>query len=130
MDGCWALPALRVRDELDAVAELSGVCEVGQLNGAYAAPVNLLDRHVRAVREPRHDDQLVSGIPSIHVRARIRLRKTTALRLGECSVERIYILAHADENDVGAAIDDCVDGDDAVHAKGLAQHVADRQSRA
>src|ERR1700730_10049664 len=122
MDGCWALPALRVRDELDAVAELSGEGGAGRWKGAYPAPFTLLARHVRAVREPRHDDQLVSGIPSIHVRARIRLRKSTALRLGEGSVERNAVLAHAREDDVGGAVDDCVDGDDAVTAEGLAQH--------
>src|ERR1700736_6768924 len=117
MDGGWTLPPLRVRDELDAVAELSGVGEVGQLHGAYAAPVNILDRHVRAVREPRHDDQLVSGIPSIHVRARIRFRKSTALRLGEGAVERVAVFAHAGEDYVGRAVDDGVDGGDAVTAE-------------
>ena len=80
-------PRLRRRfviaEQLDAVAELLGVGDVGRLQLGDALDVRLGELHRHAERDRADDRRLVRGVDAVDVEGRVGLGVAEPLRLGE-----------------------------------------------
>ena len=86
----------RARDaeQLDAVAELLGVADVGRLQLGDAFDVRLVELHRHAERDGAHDRRLVRGVDAFDVEGRVGLGIAQALRLLQHGVEVQPLGAH------------------------------------
>ena len=72
-----------MREQLDPVAELLGVGDVGRLQVDDAFDVGLVELHRHAERDRAHDRRLVRGVDAGDVEGRVGLGIAEPLRLGE-----------------------------------------------
>ena len=121
---------VRLRDaqQLDAVAELFGVFDVGRVQFGDAFDVGLVELHRDAERDRRHDGHLVRGIDALDVEGRIGFGVTQALRLFQHGVESQALVAHLGQDEIGRAVDDAGDPLDAVGRQAFAQRLDDRNA--
>src|SRR5258708_14273144 len=112
-------------EQLDTVAQLLRVADIllGQPRDTFLVALVELHRHAEGDR--RHDGELVRGVDSFDVEARVGLRVAELLRFLEHRVERKALLAHLREDEVGGAVDDPGDPLDAVGGEPLAQRLDD-----
>ena len=74
------------------------------------------------------NDRLVRGIPAIHIQRGIRLRVAEFLGLREDRSKIQPLIGHPAQNIIARAIEDSMDGLEAVSHKGLAHGFDDRNS--
>ncbi|KFB71722.1 MAG: hypothetical protein AW09_003140 [Candidatus Accumulibacter phosphatis] len=115
-------------EQLDAVAELFSVPDVGRVELADAFDVRLLEAHRVAESNRRHDAELVRGVHALDVEGRIGLGVAEALRFLEHRGKGQTLVAHLGENEVGGAVDDAGDPLDAVGGETFAQCLDDRDA--
>ena len=114
----WRVAPLGDREQLDPVAELLGVGDVGRLQVDDAFDVGLGELHRNAERDRAHDRRLVGGVDAGDVEGRVGLGVAEPLRLGERGREVDPLLAHLREDEVGRAVDDPGDPLDPVGGRG------------
>ena len=107
------------REQLDPVAELLGVGDVGRLQVDDALDVRLRELHRNAERDRADDRRLVRGVDAGDVERRVGLGVAEPLRLGERGREVDPLLAHLREDEVGRAVDDPGDPFDPVRGQAL-----------
>ena len=128
--GAPALASRRrvIAEQLDPVAELLGVGDVGGLQLGDALDVRLGELHRHAEGDGADDRRLVRGVGAVDVEARVGLGVAQALRLGQRGGEVDALGAHLREDEVGGAVDDPGDPLDAVGGEALAQRLDDRDA--
>ena len=102
------------REQFDRVAQLAGVAEVRRVEvaDAFAEDVGLADGAAEGQRAEYRE--FVGGVRAVHVFGGVGLGVAVALRLGEGCVVGRAVLGDARQNVVRGAVDDGVDGGDAV----------------
>jgi hypothetical protein len=120
-----SLAPARDAQQLDAVAQLLGVLDVGggQLGDAF--DVGLVELHRDAEGDGAHQRGLVRGVHAFDVEGRVGLGIAQALRLLQHHVEVQALVAHLGQDEVGGAVDDAGDPLDAVGRQALAQRLDD-----
>ncbi len=78
-----ALDALGDAQQLDAVAQLLGVLDVGRAELGDAFDIGLVELDRNAVGDRAHDRGLVRRVHALDVEGRVGLGITQALRFGE-----------------------------------------------
>ena len=119
---------LRHTQQLDAVAELVGVADVGRLQLGDAFDVGAIKLHRHAEGDRTHDRDLVGGVYAFDVERGIGLRVTQALGLREHLGKVRSLGAHLGEDEVGRAVDDAGHPFDAVGGEPFAQRLDDRDT--
>ncbi|EWS65311.1 hypothetical protein Y695_01444 [Hydrogenophaga sp. T4] len=117
--------ALGDAQQLDAVAQLFGVFDVGGAELGDALHVGLVELHRDAESDRAHERDLVRRIHPLDVEGRVGLGVAQALRLLEHDVEVQPLVAHLGQDEVGRAVDDAGDPLDAVGGEALAQRLDD-----
>src|SRR6266576_315613 len=117
-------------EQLDGVAELFGKLDIQRADVPDAFDVNLLRVHPETVRERSEDADLVLRIPAVNVEIRRRFGITLLLRVLEHRIEVRTFELHAREDVIAGAVDDPVEGGDAVADKTFAQRLDDRYAAA
>src|SRR5260370_6574990 len=97
---------LRVRDELDRVAELACISKVDRLDAFDAFTEDVVRPDLDLVSDRPKDRELVGGIESADVVRGIRLCKAGGLSLANSIAERETGTRHAAEHVIGGAVDD------------------------
>src|SRR5258708_30869619 len=97
---------LRVRDELDGVAELARVAEVDGPDSLDAFAVDVRRPDADLVSDRAEDCQLVSGVETLDVVGGVGLRVTGNLRFFDRGLEIQTVGAHPSEHEVRGAVDD------------------------
>ena len=123
-----ALAPLGDGKQLDPVAELLGVRDVGALQLADALDVGLVELHRHAEGDRAHDRRLVRGVDAGDVEGRIGLGIAQPLGVGERAREVDALLSHLRQDVIGRAVDDPGDPLDAVGGEPLAQRLDDRDA--
>ncbi len=95
--------------ELDGVAQLTGVAEIARRQPAYALPRNVFGPDAGVEGQAGQDGQLVGGIVPVDVVGGVRLGVAKVLGLGQTSIEIQAISTHASEDVVSGAVDDGAD---------------------
>ena len=112
-------------EELEAVAEPARVDDVLLLDLAQALGVELGRWHPEAVGERGENGGLVRGVVAVDVERVVGLGVPEALGFREYVLELEALRVHAREDVVAGAVDDAVDGKDAVGDEALAQRADD-----
>jgi hypothetical protein len=86
--------ALGDAQQLDAVAQLFGIADVGRLQRGDAFDVGLVELHRDAERDGAHDRGLVRGVHAFDVEGRVGLGITQLLRLLQHGAEVQALGAH------------------------------------
>jgi hypothetical protein len=120
--------ALGDAQQLDAIAQLLGVGDVGRLQLRDALDVRLVELHRDAERDRAHDRRLVRRIDAFDVEGRVGLGITQRLRFLQHDREVEALGAHLRQDEVGRAVDDAGDPLDAVRGQALAQRLDDRDA--
>ena len=107
-------------DELDAVAEFIGETDVRGRDFFDALDEDILRIDPKAVGERGEDDSLVGGIPAIDVQSGVGLGVAQFLGLGEDRCKIKSLASHARDDVVARAVENSVDGLEAVPNKGFA----------
>jgi hypothetical protein len=111
--------------QLDAVAQLFGVADVGRLQRGDALDMRLVELHRNAEGDGRHDGRLVRGVDTFDVEGGVGLGITQALRLLQHDAEVQPLGPHLRQDEVGGAVDDAGHPVDAVGREALAQRLDD-----
>ena len=117
--------ALGDAQQLDAIAELFGVFDVGRIQLGDAFDVGLVELHRDAERQRGQDGDLVRRIHAFDVEGRVGLGVAQTLRLFQHGVEAQALVAHLGQDEVGGAVDDARDPLDAVGGQAFAQRLDD-----
>ena len=128
MPSCRAGAAFRDAEQLDAVAELFGVADVGAVQLRDAFDIGLVELHRHAEGDRAHDRRLVRGVDAFDVEGRVGFGVAQALRFLQHDVEIEALRAHLREDEVGRAVDDAGDPLDAVGRQPFAQRLDDRDA--
>ena len=119
------LTAAGQAQQLDAVAELFGVTDIGRLQGRDAFHMRFVELHRHAESDGAHDGQLMRGVHAFDVESGVGLGIAQALRFFEHHVEVQALGLHFRQDEIGGAVDDAGDPLDAVGAQALAQGLDD-----
>ena len=115
-------------EQLDSVAELLCVLDVGRVELGDALDVRLVEAHRIAEGDGAHDRQLVRRIDAFDVEGRIGLGVAQTLRFLEHGFEAQALVAHFGQDEVGRPVDDPGDPLDAVGGQPFAQGLDDRDA--
>src|SRR5713101_5708600 len=97
---------LRIRHELDGIAELARVAEVDGFDALDALAVDVRRPDADLVGDGAEDRELVGGVEALDVVRRVGLRVTGHLRFFDRGLEWQSVGAHSSEHVVGGAVDD------------------------
>ena len=111
--------------QLDAVAQMLGVFDVGGRELGDALHIGLVKLHRNAESNGAHDGGLVGGVHAFDVKRRVGLGIAQALGLFEHHVKVQPFVAHLAQNEIGGAVDDAGQPLDAVGRQALAQCLDD-----
>ncbi|OQC12598.1 MAG: hypothetical protein BWX79_01137 [Alphaproteobacteria bacterium ADurb.Bin100] len=120
--------ALGDAQQLDAVAQLFGVPDVGGTEFGNAFDIGLVKLHGDAKRDGRHDRGFMGGVHAFDVKRGVGLGIAQALGFLEHHVKVQPLVAHLGQDEVGGAVDDARDPLDAVGRQALAQRLDDRDA--
>jgi len=119
---------LRDREQLDAVAELLGIRDVGRLQLDDALDVRLGELHRDAECDRAHDRGLVRSVDAGDVEGRVGFGIAQLLRIGQCRGEVDALVAHFAQDEIRGAVDDPGDPFDAIRREPFAQGLDDRNA--
>ena len=117
--------ALGDTQQLDAVAQLLGIANIGSAELGNALNVSLVKLHRDAERDGAHQRGLVRGVHAFDVEGRVGFGVTQALGLFQHHGKVQALVAHFAEDEVGRAVDDAGDPLDAVGGQAFAQRFDD-----
>ena len=117
-------------EQLDAVAHLARLLDVGGGNVANALHVHIVGGHAGVEGDGGEDGHLARGIETVDVGRGIGLGVAQALGVGEHIVEVEPLGSHAREDVVGGAVQDTRDGEHAVCHERVLERVHDGDATA
>ncbi len=117
--------ALGYTQQLDAVAELLGVLDVGGFELGDAFNVGLVELDRDAVGDGGNQRRLVGGIDPFDIEGRIGFGITQALGFLEHVVKGQALVAHFGQDEIGRAVDDAGRPLDTVRRQTFAQGLDD-----
>lgn len=117
-------------DEADGAADLGGVAEVDGGNGADAGSGNVGGRQLDAEREGGEEGEFGAGIEAVDVGGGVGFGVAEALGFGENGVEFAVILLDFAEDVVTGAVEDAVEGFEAVGGDTFAKDAVDGDAAA
>ncbi len=122
--------ALGDAEQLDAVAELLRVANVGRRQARDAFDIRRVevDRHTECDR--REQRELVGSVDALDVEGRVSFGVAQALGFSQHRAEGLAARAHLGQDEVAGAIDDARQPFDPISGQALAQRLDDRNSSA
>src|SRR5450830_1614010 len=111
--------------QLDAVAELLGVADVGRREAGDAFDIGLVELHRDAESDGAHQGGLVGRIHAFDVEGGVGLGVAQALGLFEHHFKVQALVTHFGQDEVGGAVDDAGDPLDGVGGQAFAQRLDD-----
>ena len=107
--------------QLDAVAQLLGIGDVGRLQPGDAFDMRAVELHRDPEGDRAHDRRLVGRVDALDVEGGVGLGIAQRLRLLQHRGEVQPLGAHLRQDEVGGAVDDAGDPFDAVGGESFAQ---------
>lgn len=127
--GAYLNEALVIRaddgEELDRVAETASELEISDVDLVHALNMDAALGNPKAVAEGGEDDGFVRRIPAAHVQGGVSLRVAFFLSLAKGISIAQSCLTHAGQDVIAGAIDDAVNGEDAVAHQPFLQDLND-----
>ena len=114
--------------QLDAVAELFGIFDVGRAQLGNAFDIGPVKLHRNAERDGRHDGDFVRRVHALDVEGRVGLGITQTLGLFQSHIEIQPLVTHLRQDEVGGAVDDAGDPLNSVGSQPFAQRLDDRDA--